>query len=92
MCIADDLRIFPPEKLAAGIDLATSSWRRPPSDVLDPRVKSLNYLNNVLAKLEARLCLEKTLKHMPDYEVDLANAVRLRTDFVQGYASLPITF
>ena len=45
-----------------------------------------------VAKLEARLCLEKTLKHMPDYEVDLKNAVRLRTDFVQGYASLPITF
>ena len=54
VCIADDLRIFPPEKLQAGIDLVTSSWRRPPSDVLDPRVKSLNYLNNVLAKLEAR--------------------------------------
>jgi hypothetical protein len=45
-----------------------------------------------VAKLEGRLCLEKTLKHMPEYEVDLANAVRLRTDFVQGYASLPISF
>jgi cytochrome P450 len=45
-----------------------------------------------VAKLEGRLCLEKTLRHMPEYEVDLANAVRLRTDFVQGYASLPITF
>jgi len=54
ICIADSVRIFPPEKLAAGIDLVTSSWRRPPADVLDPRVKSLNYLNNVMAKLEAR--------------------------------------
>jgi cytochrome P450 len=45
-----------------------------------------------VAKLEGRLCLEKTLRHMREYEVDLANAVRLRTDFVQGYASLPITF
>jgi cytochrome P450 len=45
-----------------------------------------------VAKLEAKLCLEKTLRYMPEYEVDLKNAVRQRTDFVQGYASLPITF
>ena len=37
-----------------GIAMLTSSFRRPSADVLDPRVKSLNYLNNVLAKLEAR--------------------------------------
>ncbi len=54
LCLVDDVRIYPPEKLAAGIDLVTSSWRRPAPDVLDPRVKSLNYLNNALAKLEAR--------------------------------------
>ncbi|MFQ5417309.1 MAG: aminotransferase class IV, partial [Myxococcota bacterium] len=54
VCIVDRVRIYPPEKLAAGVDLITSSVRRPPADVLDPRVKSLNYLNNVLAKLEAR--------------------------------------
>ncbi len=38
-----------------GVDLITSSLRRPAGDVLDPRVKSLNYLNNVLAKREANL-------------------------------------
>ena len=54
VCIVDHIRIYPPEVLARGIDLVTSSWRRPPPDVLDPRVKSLNYLNNALAKLEAR--------------------------------------
>ncbi len=54
VCIVDALRIFPPEKLASGIDLVTSSLRRPAADALDPRVKSLNYLNNALAKLEAR--------------------------------------
>jgi len=53
-CIAAEVRLFPPEKLAAGIDLVTVSWRRPAPDALDPRVKSLNYLNNALAKLEAR--------------------------------------
>lgn len=53
-CIVTQVVIYPKEKLASGIDLVTSSWRRPPPDVLDPRVKSLNYLNNALAKLEAR--------------------------------------
>lgn len=43
------------EKNAAGISMVTSSWRRPSADMLDPRVKSLNYLNNVLAKREANL-------------------------------------
>jgi branched-chain amino acid aminotransferase len=54
LCIADRVSIYPEDKLRAGIDLVTVSVRRPPADVLDPRVKSLNYLNNALAKLEAR--------------------------------------
>jgi branched-chain amino acid aminotransferase len=54
VCIVDAIRIFPNEKLAEGIDLITSSLRRPGFDVLDPNVKSMNYLNNALAKLEAR--------------------------------------
>jgi branched-chain amino acid aminotransferase len=53
-CLVDQVAIYPPEKLARGIDLITASLRRPPADVLDPRIKSLNYLNNALAKLEAR--------------------------------------
>ncbi len=54
VCLAARVRLFPPEKLEEGLALATSSWRRPGPDVLDPCVKSLNYLNNALAKLEAR--------------------------------------
>lgn len=53
-CIVDRLSLFPPEKRATGVDLVTARVRRPPLDVLDPRIKSLNYLNNALAKLEAR--------------------------------------
>lgn len=53
-CIADKIRIFSEEKLRTGITLITSSRRSPPPDVRDPRVKSLNYLNNALAKQEAR--------------------------------------
>ena len=54
VCIVDHIRIYPAETLERGITLATSSWRRPPPDVLDPRVKSLNCLNNAMAKLEAK--------------------------------------
>jgi branched-chain amino acid aminotransferase len=53
-CIAAQAQIYPPEKLARGLDLVTVSWRRPALDAVDPRVKSLNYLNNALAKQEAR--------------------------------------
>lgn len=54
ICIADELQIYSTEKAARGLELVTVSVRRPASDALDPRVKSLNYLNSVLAKLEAR--------------------------------------
>jgi len=54
ICIVDSIRLYPAETLARGLDLVTVSVRRPPADVLDPRVKSLNYLNSALAKLEAR--------------------------------------
>ena len=45
-----------------------------------------------VAKMEGRICLEETLKRVPEYAVDLGRAERLVTDFVQGYAALPITF
>ena len=53
-CLAAEAQIYPPEKLASGLDLVTVSVRRPALDAVDPRVKSLNYLNNALAKQEAR--------------------------------------
>ena len=55
VCIAAGVGGPAPEKQTSGVDLITSSLRRPAGDVLDPRVKSLNYLNNVLAKREANL-------------------------------------
>jgi branched-chain amino acid aminotransferase len=53
--IVDRIRLYDERQRNEGLDLVTVSVRRPPPDVLDPRVKSLNYLNNVLAKREARL-------------------------------------
>lgn len=53
-CIVASLRMFPPEARAQGLRLMTAAQRRPRLDMLDPQVKSLNYLNNVLAKRDAR--------------------------------------
>lgn len=55
ICIVDEVSLFPEEKLSRGLDLVTASLRRPATDALDPRVKSLNYLNSVLARREAGL-------------------------------------
>src|SRR6185436_4843073 len=38
---------------SSGIKLVTSSLRRPSPDTLSPAIKSLNYVNNVLACMEA---------------------------------------
>lgn len=53
-CIVDSIQLFSKESQASGLKLATVSQRRPEPDVLDPSVKSLNYLNNILAKLDAK--------------------------------------
>ncbi|MEM7404197.1 MAG: branched-chain-amino-acid transaminase [Pseudomonadota bacterium] len=54
-CIVAAIRLYAADVLAAGINLVTTSVRKPPPDVLNPEVKSLNYLNSVMAKREARL-------------------------------------
>ena len=54
-CIVATLRMFPMDVRERGLNLMTASQRRPQSDMLDPQVKSLNYMNNVLAKRDARL-------------------------------------
>ena len=49
------LRVFAdaPEGGDAGIDVIIASTRQLPLDVIDPRIKSLSYLNRILARLEA---------------------------------------
>jgi len=42
------------ERIESGLRLKTVAVRRPPGQVLDPHIKSLNYLNLVMAKLEAK--------------------------------------
>jgi branched-chain amino acid aminotransferase len=54
ICIVAEAQIYSAEKMRSGLDLVTVSVRRPSVDSVDPRIKSLNYLNSALAKLEAR--------------------------------------
>ena len=46
----------------------------------------------VTDRLEARAGLEVFFAHVGDFEVDLAGAERLRTEFVQGFKSMPVRF
>jgi len=41
------------DKYEKGLKMVTCSWRRMPSQCLSPNIKSLNYLNNILARIEA---------------------------------------
>ena len=52
-CIAAAIELYPAELYEKGLDLVTLGTRRNAPDALDPRIKSLNYLNNILAKMEA---------------------------------------
>ncbi|WP_158736659.1 branched-chain-amino-acid transaminase [Alteribacillus sp. YIM 98480] len=53
--IAEELAIYPKELYEHGLEIVTVATRRNRPDVLSPKVKSLNYLNNILVKLEASL-------------------------------------
>jgi branched-chain amino acid aminotransferase len=61
--IVGDISLYPQECYTKGIKICTSTYRRIPADCFDVRIKSLNYLNNVLAKIEARQngCLESVM-------------------------------
>ncbi len=51
--IASGITLYPKEFYENGLEVVTCSTRRPTPASLSPQVKSLNYLNNVMAKVEA---------------------------------------
>jgi cytochrome P450 len=71
-------------------------------DVFDVRRKSpriLSFGHGVhlcigqhFAKTEAKLCIEKLLEFAPEYEVKADKLKRLKTEFVQGWASMPVVW
>lgn len=52
--IADSIQLYPEEYYEDGLEIVTVSVRRNYPEAINPRVKSLNYLNNILAKIEAK--------------------------------------
>jgi branched-chain amino acid aminotransferase len=61
--IVDDISMYPPELYETGMEIATVSTIRNHPNAVNPRIKSLNYLNNILAKLEGIQagCLESLM-------------------------------
>ncbi len=58
--IADSITLYPKEYYDNGLAIVTVPTRRNVPEALNPRIKSLNYLNNILAKIEGKLagCVE----------------------------------
>jgi len=55
ICITDSIALYPKELYEKGLKVVTVPTNRTAINALDPRVKSLNYLNNILAKIEAKM-------------------------------------
>ncbi|HTI49444.1 MAG TPA: branched-chain-amino-acid transaminase, partial [Planctomycetaceae bacterium] len=51
--IADHIALYPKEVYEQGMTIITATVIRNHPNAISPRVKSLNYLNNILAKIEA---------------------------------------
>ena len=51
--IVEKIKLYPDEMYDDGMSIVVAKRPRVPAQCLDPKVKSLNYLNNILAKIEA---------------------------------------
>ena len=67
--IAAKIALYPAEHYTSGLSICTVATRRISPAALPPTVKSLNYLNNILAKIEARQagCLEAIMLNDQGY-------------------------
>ncbi|MFT3866978.1 MAG: branched-chain-amino-acid transaminase [Nibricoccus sp.] len=52
--IADKINLYPAEHYTKGLEIVTVPTRRVNPAAFSPAIKSLNYLNNILAKIEAK--------------------------------------
>ncbi len=53
--IADKIQLYPPAMYEQGMDIVTVPTTRNHVNSVNPAIKSLNYLNNILAKIEANI-------------------------------------
>jgi branched-chain amino acid aminotransferase len=51
--ITDEIALYPQELYENGLDIITAATMRNHPNAVNPRLKSLNYLNNIMAKIEA---------------------------------------
>jgi len=51
--IVDKIALYPKEFYEKGLSVITAATQRNLPEAVNPRIKSLNYLNNILAKIEA---------------------------------------
>jgi branched-chain amino acid aminotransferase len=54
-CIAAQIQLYPEELYERGLDTITAATQRNAVNACNAKIKSLNYLNSVLAKIEANL-------------------------------------
>ncbi len=52
--MTEQMREYPKEFYEKGIRIIVAKTRRNPIDAVNPQIKSLNFLNNILAKIEAK--------------------------------------
>jgi len=69
VCIAASIQLYPEEFYTKGLEVVTAATRRNLTEALNPRVKSLNYLNNILAKIEGAMagCVEALMLNAEGY-------------------------
>lgn len=67
--IADKIQLYPPELYRKGMEIVTVPTVRNLHSALNPAIKSLNYLNNILAKIEANIagCEEAIMLNAEGY-------------------------
>lgn len=67
--ITDKIKLYPEEFYQKGMDIITVPTVRNLSEAINPAVKSLNYLNNILAKIEAKNsgCVEALMLNAQGY-------------------------
>src|SRR5437016_6342712 len=74
--IADKIQLYAPEMYERGLDIITVPTVRNLHSALNPAIKSLNYLNNILAKIEANNggCEEAVMLHAEGYVSECTGA------------------
>ena len=66
------LAIYPEEAYKTGLRMVSAAPRRNAPDALNPKIKSLNYLNNVLVKIQANLAgVDEDLKIAANSEFEV---------------------